>query len=221
MTNTLKHRIIRKIFPQQQKTPTGKATDAGVGQDKGALGDARLSSAQASRTTRTQRARPTTENIVRSPITNTARRKREKLTLWVNPVVKAELQRRAASNKLSLSSTGGALLEKSLQQSVDMEYGALLEPAIREEIRRNMRSYSSRIALLLVRVAFSAEQTRALVTNILDRQPGVDPDILTTLLDHSANAAKRKITAKSPQLQRIIAEVESWFTEREETKGGK
>src|SRR4051795_2787528 len=201
MTNTLKHRIIRKIFPQQQKTTTAKATDAGVGQDKGAAQDARLSSQQASRTTRTQRAQPTTENIPRSPIINTARRKREKLTLWVNPVVKSELQRRAERNRLSLSSTGGALLEKSLQQSIDMEYGALLEPIIRQEIGRQMRSFSSRIALLLVRVAFAAEQTRNLVTNILARQPGVEPDVLNTLLDQSANAAKRKITAKTPQLQ--------------------
>jgi hypothetical protein len=139
----------------------------------------------------------------------------------VSPVVKAELQRRAERNNLSLSATGGALLEKAVQESIDMEYGALLEPVIREAIGRQMRSYSSRIALLLVRVAFSAEQTRALVTNILDRQPGVDPDVLSTLLDHSANVAKRKITAKTPQLQRIIAEVESWFTERGETEGGK
>src|SRR3954471_3112509 len=143
MSNTLKHRIIQKIFQQQQKPTTVRTTDAGVGQDKGATLNARLSSEQASRTSRTQRARPTTENIDRSPIVNTARRKREKLTLWVNPVVKAELLRRAASNKLSLSSTGGALLETALQKSIDMEYGALLEPIIRQEIRRQMQAFSS------------------------------------------------------------------------------
>jgi hypothetical protein len=221
MTNTLKHRIIRKIFPQQQKTTTGKATDAGVGQDKGAAQGARLSSRQVSRTPTPRRAIPVKKDLDRTRIVNTRRSRREKLTLWVNPVVKSELQRRAEHNNLSLSSTGGALMERALQQSIDMEYGALLEPIIRQEIRRQIRGFASRIALLLVRVAFAAEQTRALVTNILGRQPGVEQDVLTSILDSSANAAKGKITRKTPQLQRILAEVEAWFTGDEDAKGGK
>lgn len=134
--------------------------------------------------------------------------------LWVEPLVKEELERRAKRNKMSLSAAGGALLARGLQEDIDVAYGALLEPVIREEIRRQMQSYSSRIALLLVRVAFASEQTRNLVTNILARQPGMEPDLLDKLLDSSANAAKSKITAKTPQLEQIIAEVKAWFTDQ-------
>src|SRR4051794_30080718 len=221
MTNTIKQQIIRRIFPQQQKPTTGKATDAGVGQDKTALTRERAASSQVAPQRNMPRSHALNYSNQRTITPNRNKKRTVELSLWVDPVVKDEISRRAKRNGLSISATGGALLQRALQESIDMEYGALLEPIIREEIRRSMRSYSSRIALLLVRVAFSAEQTRALVTNILDRQPGVDPDILNTLLDHSANAAKRKITAKTPQLQHIIAEVESWFTEREETEGGK
>jgi hypothetical protein len=135
--------------------------------------------------------------------------------LWVDPVVKDELARRAKRNGLSLSAAGSELLKRGLQQNIDMEYGALLEPVIRHEIRRQMQTYSSRIALLLVRVAFAAEQTRNLTTNILDRvldRPrGQYPEILDQILDSSASSAKSKITAKTPQLERIINEVKSWF----------
>ncbi|MFZ3168421.1 MAG: hypothetical protein WA130_12455 [Candidatus Methanoperedens sp.] len=136
------------------------------------------------------------------------------ITIQVRPVVKAELQRIAAREKLSISSVSAKLLEKALQQNIDMQYGALLEPIIRQEIRSQMKVYSTRIALLLVRVAFASEQTRNLVTNILARQPGVKPDILDHILDSSSSAAKSKITAKTPQLESIIVEVERWFTEK-------
>src|SRR3954471_16901270 len=221
MSNTLKHRIIQKIFQQQQKPTTGRTSDAGVGQDKTALTRDRAASSQIAPRRNMPRSESLNNRSQRTSPVNRGKKRTIELSLWVDPVVKDEIARRAKRNNLSISATGGALLTRALQQSIDMEYGALLEPIIREEIRRQMRSFSSRIALLLVRVAFSAEQTRALVTNILDRQPGVDSDILTTLLDHSANAAKRKITAKTPQLQHIIAEVESWFMEQEETEGGK
>jgi len=221
MSNTLKHRIIQKIFQQQRKPTTGRTADAGVGQDKTALTRERAASSQVAPRPDMLRSDFLNNRSQRTTPINRGKKRTVELSLWVDPVVKDEIARRAKRNGLSISATGGALLRRALQQSIDMEYGALLEPIIREDLRRQMRTYSSRIALLLVRVAFSAEQTRALVTNILDRQPGVDPDILNTLLDHSANAAKRKITAKTPQLLHIIAEVESWFTEREETEGGK
>ena len=83
-----------------------------------------------------------------------------------------------------------------------------------------MRSYSTRLAVLLVRVAFASEQTRSLVTNILGRQQGVTTTILNQILDGSSKAAKGKITYKTPQLESIIAEVEQWFTEREKETHG-
>jgi hypothetical protein len=70
---------------------------------------------------------------------------------------------------------------------------------------------STRLALLLVRVAFASEQTRSLVTNILKRQPGLSSEALDDILDRSAEAAKSKITKKTPQLEELIAEVRDWL----------
>lgn len=146
---------------------------------------------------------------------NTTKRK-VLIGVWVDPIIKEELDRRANRNGLSISATTNALVTRALQQTIDMEYGALLEPIIRQEIRRQIHSYSSRIALLLVRVSFACEQTKNLVTNILSRQPNqhlMTPDILDHILDASAKGARQKITLKSPQLEQTLKDVETWLTE--------
>jgi hypothetical protein len=106
--------------------------------------------------------------------------------------VKTELQRIAEREGLSVSGAGGAFLEKALQQHVDMQYSALLQPIIREAIVKQMRSISTRLAFLLVRVAFASEQTRSLATNILGRQPGMSPDVLNEFLTAAVKQQKVK-----------------------------
>ena len=162
--------------------------------------------------------RPYRLNIhtTRSQNNPTAKRKTVHLTLWVKPVVKAELERIAEQEGVSVSRAGGALLEKALQANIDMQYSALLQPIIEQAIAKQMRSYSSRIAMLLVRVAFASEQTRGMVTNILGRQPGVTPDVLTTILDGSSKTAKGNITRKTPQLTELMDAVEQWIRAAEE-----
>jgi hypothetical protein len=74
----------------------------------------------------------------------------------------------------------------------------------------------TRLASLLVRVAFDSGQTRSLVTNILSRQPGVDQDVLKAILDGSSKTAKSNIGRKTPQLEELIAAVEKWLKQEEE-----
>jgi hypothetical protein len=135
-------------------------------------------------------------------------------TLHLKLRVRAELERKAREEGLSVSATGAAILEWFFEQSITTQHAATLERAIETSIGKHMRSYSTRLAVLLVRVAFSSEQTRSLVTNILARQQGVTPTVLNHILDGSSNAAKRNITRKTPQLESIIEEFEQWFRER-------
>src|SRR5207253_7309818 len=122
----------------------------------------------------------------RSQNRSTAKRKTVHLTLWIKPVVKAELQRLAEQEGVSVSATGGAFLEQALQQHINMHYSALLQPIIEQAIAKQMRSYSSRIAMLLVRSLFASEQTRSLATNILGRHPGVTQAVLEEILNGSS-----------------------------------
>ncbi len=179
----------RKIFQQQAQSKILKGTHGNVRQDKRAKGGERTASYQPARYKEAMSAHAVETKNIRSRNGNEQKRHTVQLTLWVKPIVKEELQRIAKREGLSLSAAGAAIFEKALQQNIDMQYCALLEPIIRKEIDTQMRAFSSRIELLLVRVAFASEQTRNLVTNILGRLPGVKPDILDHILDTSSSAA--------------------------------
>ncbi|HEY7418325.1 MAG TPA: hypothetical protein VH593_24300 [Ktedonobacteraceae bacterium] len=140
-----------------------------------------------------------------------AKRQTEYVMIWVKPDVKRELERIAETEGLSLSRTGAAALEEWLAQRLHIRHAGILEPIIEKAITKQMRAYSSRIAMLLVRSMFTSEQTRALATNILGRQPGVTQPVLEQILDGSSNTAKRNITRMTPQLETLIHEVQKWL----------
>jgi len=142
-------------------------------------------------------------------------RKTVQVAAWVKAEVKHELQRIAGKDGLSLSRVCGTLLEEAIRQKLHIQHAVLLQPIIDQAIRKQMRSISTRLAWLLVRVAFDAGQTRGLVTNILGRQPGVTPAILKEILEGSSKTAQGNITRRTPQLVELIEAVEKWLKEEE------
>ena len=216
MEHTKHTQFSQNVFSRQSSSPNGVQPLRGVGQDKRAASPARIASTQPASLKNDMRAQRMNSNTSRSQNRSTANRKTVQVTLWVKPVVKAELQRIAEREGVSVSAAGGAFLERSLQATVDMQYGSLLQPIIEQAIRKHMKGISTRLAWLLVRVAFDSGQTRSLVTNILGRQPGVTEDMLKTILDQSGKTAKGNITRRTPQLVELINAVEHWITAEEE-----
>ncbi len=135
------------------------------------------------------------------------------LNLWVRPVIKAELERVAKREGISVSAAGEALLEHALQQDLHTQHAALLDTAIEKAIGKHMRSYSNRLAVLLVRSLYTADQTRSIVTNILSRQNGITQHDLAAILTASDNKARGNITRLSPQLKTLIEAVQKQFEE--------
>ncbi len=202
-----------KVYPRRNRHASIQLPQSGVWQDNPALKPARTGTPQPASPKKDMRSRQLHTPMNRSQKRTSPKRKTVQLALWVKPVVKAELERIARAEGLSVSSVGAAFLEKALQQNLHTQHAALLDTLIDKAIGKHMRSYSTRIALLLVRNAYASEQTRSLVTNILSRQPGVDPPLLETILDGSSRAAKRNIAHKTPQLKEIIEELEKAFTQ--------
>jgi hypothetical protein len=217
MENTQPAQFVTNGLPRQSSATVGATTLRRVGQDKGAFLRERTASAQPAPQETLMRPQQMNRNTSRSQNNPTPKRKTVHLTLWVKPVVKAELQRLAEQEGLSVSATGGAFLEQALQQHIDLHYSALLQPIIEQAIRKQMRSYSNRIAVLLVRSLFTSEQTRSIATNMLGRQPGVTQPVLEEILNGTSNTAKRNITRITPQLADLIKEVEQWMEEGEKT----
>ena len=185
----------------------------GVGQDKGALPFERVATKQPAPPEKESRAKRLETKSPRSQNKSTSKAKLVHMTLWVHPLVKSEIQRTAEREGLSVSMVGAAFLDQAIRQDIHSQYGALIEPIIEHAIRKHMRAYSNRLAVLLVRSLFAGEQVRGLVTNILNRQPGVTQPVLEEILNGSSNAAKRNITRLTPQLAALVEEIKKWMDE--------
>ena len=198
--------------------PETERPRGGVRQDKARVESARVRLPQPAPVTKVTRARLSNTSRVRSPSAIRGSEKRERITLWVDPLVKAELARLADQEGMSISAAGAAFLDKALQRNIDLEYSALLAPIIEQAIARQMRGIATRLAWLLVRVAFDTGQTRCLVTNILGRQPGVSDAILKTILEGGARTSKANIMRRTPQIESLVETVEQWMTGEEEER---
>jgi hypothetical protein len=211
MPNTKLPQTAQNVFSQRQNGGFVPPAQQGVGQDKRAFASARHTSRQPAPDKKPLRAPQVKHKRIRSQINFIMHQKAAKVTTWVKPGVKAELERIAAEQGLSVSATSAALLEEAVRQKLHVQHAVLLQPIIEQAIRQQMKGISTKLAWLLVRVAFDAGQTRSLVTNILGRQPGVTPDMLKTILEQSGKSAKGNITRKTPQLTELIEAVEQWI----------
>lgn len=212
----------KHIFTQSTNSTKNKDAPRNVWQDKRAFHRARIASIQPAPHDKLPRAHHLNNNTERVQNRHVAKRRTVQITLWVNPIVKAELERVAEQDGLSVSAAGGAFLEKALQRHVDMQYSALLQPIIESAIGKQIRLMSTRLAWLLVRIAFDTGQTRVLATNILGTQEGMTGDSLKEILNSADKRSKANLTRKTPQLTELVKTVEKWLLEQEAEveKGG-
>jgi hypothetical protein len=216
--NNGKHQSSKNIFSQQPNRAKAETLDAPVVQDKGRISSARTGTRQPAPHETPMRAHSLNRNTPRSQNTPTPKRKTVQLSLWVDPIVKRELQRIAEQEGLTVSKTGSSLLKQALQNDVNMQYSELLTPIIETAIDKRMRSRDSRLAWLLVRVAFDTGQTRSLVANILGRQQGMTEDVLKNILAMSQRTTKGNITRRTPQIAELMEAVEKWLAEEKEPR---
>src|SRR6266702_3442038 len=145
---------------------------------------------------------------------STTKRQTVNFTTWVKPSVKAELQRIAQAEGLTVSRTGAAALEEWLSRRSHIQHRGIFQPMIEQAIAKEMRAYSSRIAALLVRILFITEQTRAIDYNILrNRQLGLTDEQVDDVMDGSKNTAKRNVAQVAPELTPLIRDLATWLTQ--------
>src|SRR5215217_842632 len=151
------------------------------------------------------------------------KRRKEKLTLRIDPIEMDKVRRKAKDEGISLSKAGGAYFKTGLHAERGEEYRAMLEPVIASILTQHMAARDNRLALLLVRNYLVAEQNRGLTTYVASRQPDMTPDILNDILDNTFKEAKKKLIRRSPELEELIKEVKSWIIEEERApwKNGK
>jgi hypothetical protein len=192
------------IFSIKNKPLIEQKTHHDVRQDKDRVKRDRTGTSQPAPNKIMMRSHGLSTNLVRSKNNNKPKRKTIHLTLWVDPIIKGELERRAKSNRVSISQIGGHLLQQALQTTIDMQYGSIFEPMIARAIGKQLRQRDTRLIALLVRIAFDSGQTRSIVTNILGTQPGISPDLLREIIEESDRRAKLNIARKTPQMTELM-----------------
>jgi len=149
--------------------------------------------------------------------TSSRKRKTVVVSLWVKPVVKAEVKRLAEQEGMSISKCAGTLLEEAIHQKLHIHHAVLLQPIIEQAIAQRMAAISTRLSSLLVRGVLDTGQVRRLVINLLARQPGMTPETLEEIIDGSQEGSRKQITHLTPQLTSLIEEVEKWLLQSEDT----
>jgi hypothetical protein len=136
-------------FFRQSNIPNGSQPPGGVRQDKGASKRERIATMQPAPQKPMTRSRHMNSNIPRSQKRST-KRKTVHVTLWMKPEMKAELERCALQDGLSISKFGGVLLEEAMHQKLHIQHAVLIQTIIEQSLDKKIRANTNRLAFLLV-----------------------------------------------------------------------
>src|SRR5438105_177293 len=109
--------------------------------------------------------------------THPGRPKRQKTrhtTTHLKPRVRADLERKAQEEGLSVSATLAAIAEWYFQQSLYEQNAATMDSALDKGFGRHMKVHSDREAALLARLIQKVELLFQIDTQILSKQSGMD-----------------------------------------------
>ena len=226
MLNNIYQQSSQNIFVKQpqlaknQNQRNARDEDSqSVLQDKGALTSARVASAQPGPVDKQSRAQALYSKTTRAQKRATTRVKLIHTTLWLHPLVRAEFERIAEREKLSVSSVGASACEEWVRYDIHRQQSAILETKMRQLIREENRALGNRIVFFLMRIAFASEQARILISNVLKwvlTLAGVDQKSYYTMVDDSSKMARRNIITKTPQLKSLLEEWEHSFIDPRE-----
>jgi hypothetical protein len=197
-------------LPKQERSEFNRRSLGDVRQDNIASLRERIGLPQALRQQDMARTRQTSKNSDRSKKHST-KRQTVSAVGWVPKPISLEIDRIAGCDGLTRSKTIANLLTEAVRQRLHTQHAVLLTAVVEQAIAKQMAKERARIAALLVRIAFDANQTRTLATNILGRQVRMNPAKLTTILEASYRKAKMDITRRSPQIESLIKAVENWL----------
>jgi len=192
----------------------------GVGQDKGAPESAPQNTPQPAPVT----------NGVRSPLTDTAagrgqhhlsaKERKVRGSIWMQPGVKLAMLHIAQVSGLSFSESCDTALEVYARQKIHQQEEALFEPRFRKIAREENRALGNRLVFFEMRNAIAAEQTRILTTDLYKRQlqkEGLTQKQIEEKVDQAYNLARSNVLKKTPQLASLL---DAWWSSADASEGG-
>jgi hypothetical protein len=144
---------------------------------------------------------------------HSTKRQMVQLTIWLKPSVKAEIQRIAQTEGLSVSQTGRAGLEEWVRQKLHIQHAVLIQPIIETAIRNELRRYFSRMILFQARIAMTLDVMKGLVKWLCRRIAGATKEQVDDVEERSRTDARLNLVKRTPQLESITKELEKTLME--------
>src|SRR4051812_27886350 len=144
------------IFSHQESPVMTQRPRGGVWQDKGANFSGRVPSSRPASDEKRPRAEPLATKTDRYQKLSTPGVPLVPMTVWVHPLIKAEIHRTAQLESLatgeyvSASKVGAGYLEYAVRQDIHQQQDALLKPMLKQIIREEFRAFGNRIVFFLM-----------------------------------------------------------------------
>jgi hypothetical protein len=215
LTERLQSSIIGKKSGSASKV--GQRPLRGVRQEKGLLTQALKTSAQPGSVGGGQRPEAVGSKNDRSQSRAPERVKLVHCTFWIDPRVRAEMERQAEEEGLYLSEVGAKACAAWVRNSIQQQQDDLLEPRLRHMMREEIQALGERLVFFELRNAFASEQTRILTTDLYKRQlqkEGVTKEKFYQLMDASDVMATKNITQRSPKFKGLLVQWEADFAKQ-------
>jgi hypothetical protein len=189
----------------------------GVVQEKGLLTQALKASGQPGSVANSQRPQALRSKGVRSQSRTPTPVKLVHSTFWIDPRVRAEMQRQATEEGISVSEVGAKACAAWVRNSIREQQDDLFEPRLRHMMRQEIQTLGERLVFFEMRNAFASEQTRILTIDLYKRQlqkEGVTQEKMYELIDQSDKMAQQNITHRSPKFKGLLLQWEADYMQQ-------
>jgi hypothetical protein len=190
----------------------GNARVRGVGQEKRSRQGALKTSGQPAAVANGQRAPDVCSNGHRSLLRAMPLVRLIQTTSWLDPRVRAELEREARERGLSLSEVVALACRDWVRYEIHRQQTSLFEEKQRQIVREEIRSLRDSLVHFELKNAIASEHTRIMTTDVYKRTltaAGVSQERFYELFDESDEMAHNNILNRSPKFTQKLAQWEA------------
>jgi predicted kinase len=142
------------------------------------------------------------------------------MTFHIDPILKADIQRRAQLNGNSASSEGEAMLEAKAREDLHTQQAENLATTMERMHAKANRRMAKKLSFFLTAILFDVGETKVLTTNVLGMQKGMSEDMLKDILRDADKQTRRRLSRKYPELTEFTQAIEAWLLADEEDEDG-
>jgi hypothetical protein len=199
------------VTPQPVAGSKGGHTPAsrGVVQEKGSLARALKASDQAGLSAHQESPPTSGSNGDRSQSRSLSPEKLVHSTFWIDPRVRAELEREAKARGIHFSQMGAIACRDWVVYEIHRQQTSLFEEKLRQIVQEEIRSLRDSLVHFVLKTAVAGEHTRIMTTDVYQRMlkaAGVSQERFYELLDESSEMADNNILNRSPKFTEKLAQ---------------